>query len=343
MNKKQITIYDIARMAQVSVATVSRVLNNTGQVSPQTRALVQAIIEQTGFRPNAIAQSLSTKASKTIGFILPDITNPFFAAVFLEAEKRALELGYTVMLGNSLNNERVESQNLQSFLEKQVDGIIFMGGRVNENPPRPELIAEMEEVVAQTPLVMVNGKMPGIDCYHVHSDEADGIHKAVAYLVSLGHRHIEMIGGVPGNLTTDVKLEAFRAALQAHGLPLEYARTIPGRWSVEDGMACLETLLQRDTLPTALIATNDLLAIGVLLGAQAHGLNIPRDFSLIGIDDIYWASICRPALTTISQNYPALGASAVDVIAAVNNGATPEKTIVVPTSLVVRESCAPPP
>ena len=340
MNKKTITIYDIARMAQVSVATVSRVVNHTGQVSPHTRATVQAIIAQTGFRPNAVAQSLSTKASKTIGFILPDITNPFFAAVFLEAEKRALELGYTVMLGNSLNNEQVESQNLQSFLEKQVDGIIFMGGRVNENPPRPEHITEMEEVLAQTPLVMVNGKMPGIDCYHVQSDEAQGIHKAVAYLVSLGHQHIEMIGGVPGNLTTDLKIAAFRRALLAHGLPAEHARTIPGRWSVEDGMACLETLLQRESLPTALIAINDLIAIGVLLKAQARGLRIPETLSLVGIDDIYWAGICQPALTTINQNYPLLGPTAVDVIAALNTNAAPAKDIIVPTFLVVRDSCA---
>lgn len=341
MAKKSVTIYDIAQMAHVSVATVSRVVNNTGQVRPQTRQLVQSIIEQTGFRPNVLAQSLSTRATRTIGFILPDITNPFFASVFLEAEKRALAQGYTVMLANSLNDPAVESQNLLSFAEKQVDGIIFMGGRVNDNPPRPEHVAEMQTVLEQTPIVMINGKMPGIDCYDVHADEAQGIHDAVAYLVGLGHRRIEMIGGVPGNLTTDEKLTAFAHALQQHGLDLPEPLTLPGRWSVPDGMACLEARLQRPPLPTAFIAINDLIAIGVLLKAQELGLNVPGDFSLIGIDDIAWDEMMRPPLTSISQNYAQLGPAAVDVIVAVSEGQDPPRQCVVPTFLVARQSCGP--
>ncbi|MGC9520862.1 MAG: LacI family DNA-binding transcriptional regulator [Anaerolineae bacterium] len=336
---KKLTIYDIAELAGVSPATVSRVLNNSGPVRQSTRDAVEDVIREHDYRPNVLAQSLSTKQSRTIGFILPDITNPFFATVFLEAEKRALELGYTVMLGNSLNDTEIESRNLRSLLEKQVDGIIFMGGRVNEDPPKPEHVAEMAEVLEAVPLVMVNGKMPAVDCWHVYSDEAQGIREAVAYLCELGHEHIEMIGGVPGNLTTDIKIDAFRRALEDHGLPTAYARTIPGRWSVEDGMVCLQQLLERGDLPTALIAINDLIAIGVMLKARERGLEIPGDLSLIGIDDIYWARIFRPHLTTISQNYGELGPTAVDVVMALGHDQPLEKEITVPTQLVIRDSC----
>lgn len=338
MNKKM-TIYDIAELAGVSPATVSRVLNDSAPVRKSTRDAVERVIREHDYRPNVLAQSLSTKRSKTIGFILPDITNPFFASVFLEAEKRALDLGYTVMLGNSLNDTEIESQNLQILVEKQVDGIIFMGGRVNEDPPKSEHVVEMAEVLETTPIVMINGKMPEVKCWHVYSDEKQGIRDAVHYLYELGHRHIEMIGGVPGNMTTDIKLDAFREVLADHDLPTDYARTIPGRWSVEDGMSCMETLLERAELPTALIAINDLLAIGVMLKAQACGLKIPEDFSLIGIDDIYWAGIFRPHLTTISQNYTQLGPTAVDVIADLCQDESVEKEIEVPTHLVLRDSC----
>ena len=338
MNKKM-TIYDIAELAGVSPATVSRVLNNSGPVRRATRAAVERVIRECNYHPSVLAQSLSTKQSMTIGFILPDITNPFFANVFLEAEKRALELGYTLMLGNSLNDIEIESRNLRCLLDKRVDGIIFMGGRVNEDPPRPKHVAEMAEVLETIPLVMVNGKMPDVDCWHVYSDETQGIREAVDYLYQLGHRHIEMIGGVPGNLTTDIKIDAVREALAEHGLPTEYATTIPGRWSVEDGTVCMEQLLERKDLPTALIAINDLIAIGVLLKARERGFDIPGKLSLVGIDDIYWAHVFRPHLTTISQNYAQLGPTVVDVVVSLGKGDPVDMEIIVPTQLVIRDSC----
>jgi DNA-binding LacI/PurR family transcriptional regulator len=218
MRKDTITIYDIAKMAEVSVSTVSRVLNGKSVVNEQTRKKVLNIMARHNFQPNRLAQSLLKKESMTIGCILPDITNLFFSTVFLQTELYAAEFGYTMLLCNSLNNREMESSYLRVLLERRVDGMLFMGGRINDSQPCPELVQEMQTIVERVPLVMINGKMSDVDAYVVQADENQGFTDLIQYLYNIGHRKMALIGGIAGVTPTDVKTCAFHKAVETLGL-----------------------------------------------------------------------------------------------------------------------------
>lgn len=340
MSDNNLTIYDIARLADVSPATVSRVINNTAPVKESTRANVQAVIDKYGFKPNLMAQGLITKETKMLGCILPDITNPFYNQLFLAAETQALKNGYTMLLANSMNDFSIESKNLQILVDKQVDGILFLGGRMNESSLEQKYVDEIISVNNKIPVVVINGLIEGVDCIRLSSDERQGIRDSVEYLHSLGHRKIEMIGGVAGNTETDLKLDEFAKAMKEKGSPLSGHELIPGYWSVEEGVECLNKLVARGDLPSALIAVNDLLALGILQAARDKGVRIPEDMSLIGFDDIYWSRVFTPRLTTVNQNYKELAEKAVKNAISAINGKRIKKDTVVRTKLVIRETCS---
>jgi DNA-binding LacI/PurR family transcriptional regulator len=341
---ENITIYDIAKEAKVSPATVSRVLTGSANVRPEKRDAILAIIEKYNYRPNALARSLINKASKTIGFILPDITNPFFAATFLEAEKHALTLGYTLILCNSMNDNlhnqtELESLYLKMLMEKQVDGIIIMGGRVNEKRPISKQVTELQEISRKTPLVFINGNMKGVKSYNIITDEVDGINKLVQYLVNLGHKNIGFIGGRKGITATEVKLSAFESTIKQLDLDYHPEWIIPSSFGVEDGYASMVELLSMRNRPTAVMTVNDFTAIGAINAAVDFGLQIPEDISITGFDGTHLTDMTRPTLTTVSQNYAMLGQKAIEAISTVSAGKKfPHKTIV-PTQLLIKNSC----
>ena len=340
VNNKHLTIRDIAAMANVSVATVSRVINDTGTVKEETRQRVLQAMADHNYKPNSVARSLSTRKSKLLGCVLPDISNPFFSAVFLAAEIRALERGYNLLLSNTMNNAEVESTLLQSLYERQVEGLFLLGGRVNESQPPPAQVAEVVEIAQSVPVVMINGELPGTDCYRVSADEAGGITTLVNYLTNLGHRDIALVGGFAGNTSTEIKQRAFQQAMAEKGFEVRPERVVLGGWSVEEGAGLMRQVLQGKSLPTAIMAINDLAAIGVIQAAYAHGLRVPDDISVAGFDDTFLAEALLPRLTSVSQNYTELGPTAVDVmIAAINNEESPPKETVVATRLMIRESC----
>lgn len=339
MGKQNLTVYDIAKMAGVSVATVSRVLNGKSVVNEQTRQKVLQVMEKHNFQPNRLAQSLFHKETLTLGCILPDITNPFFSTVFLMAEMYAVELGYTLLLCNSLNNRQTETQYLRTLSERRVDGILFMGGRINDSQPAPEDILEMRAVAERIPVVMINGNMPGVNGYVVQSDERQGIFDVVRYLYNIGHRKIALVGGVVGITSTDLKIAAFMEAIESLGMAYVPNWIIPTSFSLDSGMDAMKKLLHQPELPTAVVGINDLVAIGAIKEAQRHGLRVPEDISVTGFDDTLLTSICTPALTSVNQNYTALGRTAVDVVIAVASGNQAAEVNVVETSLTIRDSC----
>lgn len=339
MRKDTITIYDIAKMAEVSVSTVSRVLNGKSVVNEQTRQKVLNIMAMHNFQPNRLALSLLKKESMTIGCILPDITNLFFSTVFLQAEIYSAELGYTMLLCNSLNNRDIESSYLRVLLERRVDGILFMGGRINDSKPRPELVQEMQTIVERVPLVMINGTMPHIDAYVIQSDEKQGFTDLIQYLYNIGHRKMALIGGTAGVTPTDVKTDAFHKAVETLGLLTHPSWMIPHGFSVESGVEAMQLLLQQAELPTAVLAINDLVAIGAMKEAQRQGLRVPEDISIAGFDDTFLAQICTPALTTVNHNYTQLARIAMDTLIAVTTGQPARKLNIVETRLIQRDSC----
>lgn len=339
--KRKITTRDIAREANVSVATVSRIINGNGPVSEATRERVQAVIDKHSFRPNALARSLFMKKSKMIGFMIPDITNLFFAQLCLEVEKAALEFGYSVFLCNSINELAIESKYLETLLENQVDGIILAGGRINQTKTRPGLAAEMQSLLGDVPLVMINGDMPGVSRYRIRSDEFHAIDTMVDYLVSLGHRDIALLGGYEGITSFDIKLKALRQAQDRYPIRCLPDWIRPSDFTIEGGLQSMGRLLQQDRMPSAAIAINDLVALGAMRRCRSHGVRVPEDLSIIGFDDIRLAGTSSPALTTMAHPYREMGLLAVQTIHALMQGERPHDDILLETRLVIRDSCRP--
>jgi len=341
--RKALTVYDIAKEAGVSPSTVSRVLTGNANVSREKAEKVRAIIDKNNFKPNAIARSLIKKESRMIGVILPDITNPFFASVFLEAESYAMSLGYSTLLCNSMGKPDIESMYLRILVEKKVDGIIMAGGRVNDTTTVKEYADEVKEIMEQVPFVIVNGRMTGVHSYRVYTDEAHGVDQLVDYLYRLGHRRIGFIGGIKGITSFDDKLKTFLTRANEYGILCENSWIVPGGFSIESGMESMNRLLSNRNLPTAVMAVNDFNAIGALKAAIKRGYNVPNDISITGFDNIYLTDVMTPSITTVSQNMAEIGRTAVDMVVNLANGKKIKKDYCIMTNLVIKDSCMPNP
>ena len=336
---RAVTIYDVAQLAGVSTSTVSRVVNGR-RVDAAMAERVQAAIVQTGFQPNMLARSLYLQQSRMLGFVLPDISNPFFATLFMAVERRALEFGYTLLLGNTLNDLTLEAQHLRIMSERQVDGLILAGGRINELVPSTDLLADTERIQLRTPLVLVNGELPGMTVSTVQVDEIEGVRAATRHLLALGHTRILFLGGVPNVRATVRKRAAFREEHLAAGV--EPGRTLDSLYTLIDGAEAMRSALvgPRSTWPTALLGINDPVAVGAAHVAVGMGLRIPADLSVVGFDDTSLASTFYPALTTVSHRYETLARLTLDTVLQTMQGQRVHETLA--PELVVRNSTAPP-
>lgn len=330
---------DIAKEANVSVATVSRLINENGPVSEETRKKVQAVIDKHNFKPNGLARSLSTKKTKMIGFLIPDITNNFFAQLCLEVERYALDLGYNVFLCNTMNDDKLESLYLEKLVERQVDGIILAGGRVNQTITDPKYVVEMRKTLSYIPVVMINGKMDGMKSYKICSDEYNAIFKITQYLINLGHRKIGLIGGISGITSFDIKKKAFIQAKDEMDFLCEDQWIIESNYSIEGGIQSMSQLLQNTQLPSAIIAINDLVAIGAIKVCDQQGVRIPEDLSIIGFDNIDLSKVIKPALTTMAHPYGELGKRAMQNVHKLVDGVVPGGDVLLDMELIIRESC----
>ena len=343
----RITIYRIAREAGVSPATVSRVLNGSRPVSDDKRIKIERVIAQHNYRPSAIARSLSGQQTHVLGFIQPDISHPYYHSIFLAAERRALELGYTILLGNTLNDNMQHVNNMELhymrlMMEKHVDAILLSGGRIHDVEPSCQYKAEFARRLDQTPIVTVSGRLGWIECPSVMADEAAGIELVVNYLVSLRHERIGFLGGVRGIEPTETRFATFRGALEAHGLEYRDEWHLESGFDMEDGQVAMEKLLQLRRKPTAVVCFNDLTAVGAIYAAHQAGLRLPHDLSITGIDNIRLSRFVHPALTTVDVLASTQGEIAVQrIVDALAGKPDPLHTTLNP-HLVVRNSCAPP-
>ncbi|GAB2572059.1 LacI family DNA-binding transcriptional regulator [Gracilibacillus alcaliphilus] len=337
--KKNTTIYDIANEAKVSPSTVSRVLTGNERVKPETKRRVLAVIEKHNFRPNSLARSLLYKRSKTIGIILPDINHPFFSTLVQKMETKALALGYTTFLCNTMNDYENESTYLQTLIDKRVDGILFLGGRINDVKSNKSYVEEMNKIMEQVPVVFVNGSMENVDAHVVRTDESDGIHKAIDLLWNFNHRKIAFIGGIKGVTSTEIKLDAFYNAMNKHQLDINMDWVMDEGFDIESGEELAKSLLSLEERPTAIICVNDFIAIGVIRILNKFGIRVPEDVSVVGFDDSYLAQYFPPGITSVTQNYDFLGEKAVELLVELINGENPAKEWIIPTKLIVRDSC----
>ena len=336
---KPITIYDVARLAEVSTSTVSRVINGKRVDEAMTRRVQQAI-RDTGFQPNQLARGLYTQRSRMLGCVLPDISNPFFATLFMTIERQALNHGYTLLLCNSLDDLGVEAHNLRIMSERQVDAIILTGGRINEIVPTPSLVADTERIQKRTPLVMVNGELPGVECARVQVDEVQGVREVARHLLGLGHRRFALLGGLPNVRATGQKRAALQQELDRAGVGPCWFYDSP--YTLQDGAEGMRTMLALppQDRPTAVMGINDPVAVGAAHAAIASGLKIPHDLSVTGFDDTPLAAVFSPPLTTVSHRYDELAALVLRAAFQAIEGCPQQHTL--PPRLVVRASTAAP-
>lgn len=330
------TMKDVAQAAGVSVTTVSHVINETRYVSAELRERVLKAMEELNYHPNTLARSLRQGISHTIGLIVPDNSNPFFADVARVVESRGFEAGYSTILCNSDGQLEKELTYVNVLLAKQVDGVIFIGAS-----SQSEHIALLTE--ERVPIVIADRQMPGAEADVVLVDNYRGGYLATEYLISLGHCRIGCITGPSDTAPSADRVRGYRSALTAAGLPIDEDLIIRGDFRYASGASGARELLDLKEPPTAIFACNDVMAMAAMAAIREKGLAIPDDISIIGFDDIPQASFTSPPLTTVAQPIQDIGRIAADLLIERISGSTsrPSQMIILDVKLVVRGSCAP--
>ena len=333
------TIRDVARLANVSVATVSNALNNAERVSPELLARVRAAVDKLGYAPDAAARSLRKGASRLIGLIVGDITNPFFADLFEAVEDAAAARGYLVLLLNS--NERVEREeaHLRMLRSQRIDGLILAPtGAVSMN--RAALLAALE-----IPVVLVDRAMDGLGYDAVVLDNHSAAHAATSYILGHGHRRVGLINGPEVVRTAADRLQGYREALAGAGIAFDPALVRDAAFQEQAAYDAAVDLLGGAEPPTALLAANNKMTIGALRALADLRLACPGDVSIVGIDDLPWAEAVTPRLTMVAQPVRAMGEAALERVVERIAGTlvTPATIRVMAPRLVARNSCAAPP
>jgi len=337
--RSAVTIRDVARLAKVHPGTVSRALNEEtrGLVNPETAERVLQAAARLGYRPNRIARGLKTSRSHTIGVLIPDITNPLFPPILRGIEDRLDEAGYTSLIVNTDNDPERERIYLEAMRGRQVDGFISATARLD----REQLV---ELAAAGKPLVLVNRSLEDRSWPAVTVDDRSGIGLAVEHVVALGHKQIGHIAG-PQNLSTGHRRHlGFLDAMRAAGLrPSRNHVRFTAYFTEEEGARACGELLDAAPELTAIVAANDLVAIGCYDALEARGLRCPADISIAGFNDMPFIDRLRPPLTSVRVPQREIGKVAADLLLEQlsGRGEAPAEILLEPT-LVVRDSTAPP-
>ncbi len=339
---KALTIYDIAKEAGVSAATVSRVLTNSANVRKEKRDKVQNLIEKYNFMPNAMARGLSDNKSKAIGIVAADIRNPYYSEVFVACENAAREAGYTTLLCNSLGITEREEMHLEMLQQQRVDAIIQLGGRADDLVSNGGYVEKVKQIIPNIPLV-VTGKLDGTPSYEVQIDAKRAVRLLMDYLLGLGHERIAMVGGRKDVLATFNKVQEYREILKEHHIPYREEYVIEGSYNYETGYFCMNQVLELDDIPTAVIAINDFAAAGVVRSASERGYRIPEDISVVSYDNTHLAELLIPKLTSIDYDYVTFGRKLVETAIAVAQGRKVPRHQKVTPALMIRESSGPAP
>jgi LacI family transcriptional regulator len=327
----------VAALANVSVATISRVINTPARVAPATRERVYQAMRQIDYSYNAVAGSLSRQRTMTIGLIVPTVTNPIFAESTRGVQQRAGAQGYALLIGITDYRADEEARLVQTFRQHRVDGLIVTSSHA-ESP------ALVEAQAAGTPVVLTYSSRLRSPLPYVGVDNASASAAAVGYLIRLGHRRIAMLAGrFSDSDRSHARYQGYGAALAAHAIALDPTLLVEVPYTLEDGISGASQLLARSDPPTAIFCANDILAFGAVRAALDRGLSVPADLSVVGFDNSPMATVTSPRLTTISQPAYAMGARACDLLYALINGEHPtERGILLPTELCVRDTTAPP-
>lgn len=331
----RVTIKDVATRAGVSKSTVSHVLNKTRVVEEATRRKVLSAVEELGYRPSQVARSLISKRTKTAGLLISDVSNPFYPDVILGVEEVAFANDYSIFLCNT-NYDLERGLNLvQSLVDKSVDGILFMSSSMSLQMVQEAVENRIHAVV----LDWEENNLEGLVSTIIINFES-GIQQAVRHLIELGHQQIAHISGPLSLWTAQVRKNAFLKALEQNGLDASQAIIIEGDLRIEGGRKAFEQLYQLNPRPSAVLAANDLMALGVLWAARNAGLDLPRDLAVVGLDDIDLASKVSPSLSTVALPRREIGKTAMLLLLEmIKEGKEATKShLTVDTTFVLRQS-----
>lgn len=337
-NGRNVTIYDIAREAGVSVATVSRVLTGNARVSKEKREKIESLIKKYDFKPNALAKSLRETKSRVIGMIMVDFTNPFYATLLSVCEREASSRGYSLIVSSTIGRAEMEEKYLDNMYEQRVAAIVKVGGIVDRFIPDMKHIEHMNRIANSIPIV-ITGTADGADCYQVKIDEMKACELVMDYLLELGHKKIAIVGGSAEVRQTVEKRLKYKQILQRNGITFNEEFIVEGDYNDKSGYREMKKLLELGTHPTAVIAINDFTAIGIIRAAFEMGLRIPQDISVVSFDDTFITNICHPRLTSVSLEYEEFGKKLVDTAIDAIEGKEPMRKQMVLPRLIVRDSC----
>ena len=332
--KRGATLLDVARLAGVSTATVSRSLEKPKSVAEATRARVMEAVAACGYTPNIMARNLRKMETRLVTILMPDVTNPFFNQIVRGIEQVARQHGYSVLIADSENDPGQETAYGGLLAAKRTDGMILLNGHMPAG-----LLPAGQDHSGNAPIVVACEYLPNLNLPTVQIDNIEAATRATQHLLELGHRRIGFITGPMWNVLSRDRLYGYRTALLNAGLPFDESLVATGNFSIESGIVATEQLLLLSPRPTGIFASSDEMAIGGIRAARDAGLKLPRDLSIVGFDDIRFAAFVDPPLTTIRQPGLEIGRHAMGLLARIMAGETvEERRFMLPTELVIRES-----
>ncbi|MED1512495.1 LacI family DNA-binding transcriptional regulator [Bacillus proteolyticus] len=327
------TIYSVAEEAGVSISTVSKVINRTGNISERTRRNVLQVMDELNYHPSVVASALTGKQTKIIGLLIPDISNPFFAEVARSIEDRSYELGFHVMICNTDNDAQKEKKYLSLLTRQRIDGLIIASAFRNASL--------LENMVKQdVPVSLIASEIYNLSVNTVTVDDYKGAYLATSYLLSLQHRKIAII--TEDAKSNQLRLRAFKDVMKEEGIIVSRDYVVKTKATIQSGYESAKQLLRLPERPTAIFACNDLLAIGVMKVAKEEGLNIPEDLSIIGFDNTVLSTTTTPMLTTIAQPMKQMGTRVVEMLVEeMKHPKLCKKRLLLTPELIIRQSTCP--
>ncbi len=307
MTQKTITIADVAKKAGVSTMTVSRAINNKGEITEATRQKVLQVAADLGYRPNRIARGLVTKQTMQLGLVVPDITNPFFSKIALGAQNTAWHGGYNLLLLNTMEDEEREDAILDMLEESQVDGVILCSSRLTKT--------RLEERLTNQPdTVLINRQVKVKTAGLIYINDQAGAELAVNHLIAGGRKRIGLLAGPPPSFSSYNRKQGYLKALKQAEISIDPQLQISCDPTPYGGQTACTTLLQQQPNIDALFCYNDLVAVGALQACTAMGRMVPDDIALVGVDNIPLANLITPRLTTLHTSKYKIGVTAVDLL-----------------------------
>lgn len=324
---------DVARRAGVSGSTVSHVMNGTRHVSPETRAKVEAAIQEIGYSQNTVARALAAGKTQTIGLSISALTNPYFGSLVHSIEERVSEAGYVLVLGDSHDDAVMETRVVRSLLERRVDGLIVAPAAGAERNIFSQILA------AGTPLVFIDRNVD-VDCDQVTPENVESAYALTKHLIELGHLKIAVVTGLPGLGSTSERYAGYARALAESDIKLDPSLVLCGASKTEVAEDVVRQAFSRVKRPSALVVMNNAMTIGALKALRDLRLRIPSDVAFVCYDDFEWSNLFEPRLTAVAQDVGLMGALSVEMLLARVSGKDgPSQRLRIPTTFQHRTSC----